>query len=74
MDEKAARREAAKRSLRTTGTLGILDLAAEKDLVDFAQAFERLKETSFYISSSVEKFFVERDSQRKKQTPNIWLL
>ena len=70
VDEKAARREAAKRHLRTTGTLGILDLAADKGLVDFAQAFERLKETSFYISSSVENFFLERDSRRKRKTPS----
>ena len=70
VDEKAARREAAKRNLRTTGTLGILDLAADKGLVDFAQAFERLKETSFYISSSVENFFLERDSRRKRKTPS----
>ena len=30
VDEKAARREAAKRNLATSGTLGVLDRAAEK--------------------------------------------
>ena len=67
VDEKAARREAAKRHLRTTGTLGILDLAAEKGLVDFAQSLQLLKETSFYISSSVETYFLARDAQRKSK-------
>jgi predicted nucleic acid-binding protein len=65
VDEKAARQEAAKRNLSTVGTLGILDRAADKGLVDFAQALQLLKQTSFYISSSVELFFLERDAQRK---------
>src|SRR5215475_13462885 len=63
VDEKAARQEAAKRNLSTVGTLGILDRAADKGLVDFAQALQLLKQTSFYISSSVELFFLERDAQ-----------
>lgn len=65
VDEKAARREAAKRHLSTAGTLGILDRAADKGLVDFFQTLQRLKQTSFYISNAVEKFFLERDAQRK---------
>jgi predicted nucleic acid-binding protein len=68
VDEKAARREAAKRNLRTTGTLGVLDLAADKGLVDFAQTLQLLKETSFYISPSVERYFLERDARRKEPT------
>lgn len=67
VDEKAARQEAAKRNLSTVGTLGILDRAADKGLVDFAQAFTLLKRTSFYISLSVEQFFLERDAQRKSK-------
>jgi len=65
IDEKAARQEAAKRNISTVGTLGILDRAAEKGLVDFSQALHLLKRTSFYISVSVEQFFLERDAQRK---------
>jgi len=65
VDEKAARREATSRGLATSGTLGILDRAAEKGLVDFAQALHRLKQTSFYLSSSVEEFFLKRDAQRR---------
>jgi predicted nucleic acid-binding protein len=65
VDEKAARKEAAKRHLSTSGTLGILDSAADKGLVDFFQALQRLKQTSFYISAAVEQFFLERNVQRK---------
>ncbi len=65
VDEKAARREAVKRYLATSGTLGVLDRAAEKSLVDFSQVFQCLQQTSFYMSSAVERFFLERDKQRK---------
>jgi len=34
--------------LATTGTLGVLDLAARRGLIDLAAAFDRLKATSFY--------------------------
>ncbi len=65
VDERAARREAAKRNLATSGTLGVLDRAAEKGLVDFSLALQKLKQTSFHISSSVERFFRDRDARRK---------
>jgi predicted nucleic acid-binding protein len=65
VDDKAARREAVKRNLPTAGTLGILDRAAEKGLIDFSTALARLKQTSFYISPLVERFFLERETQRR---------
>ena len=67
VDEKAARREAAKRHLSTSGTLGVLDRAADKGLIDFSQALQGLKQTSFYISAAVEQFFLGRDAQRKAE-------
>ena len=69
VDEQAARREAARRHLATSGTLGVLDLAADKGLVDFAQALQHLKQSSFYLSVSVEQFFLKRDAQRKPSKP-----
>ena len=69
VDEKAARREANKRRLATSGTLGVLDRAAEKGLVDFSQVLRLLKQTSFYLSPLVEQFFLERDRQRKSREP-----
>lgn len=65
VDERAARKEAAKRHLATSGTLGILDRAAEKGLIDFSQALQQLKQTSFYLSASVEQFFLDRQVRRQ---------
>jgi predicted nucleic acid-binding protein len=48
MDDKAGVTVARQRGLATTGTLGVLDLAARQGSVDLAEAFERLKATSFY--------------------------
>jgi len=50
LDEKAARRVAAARGLRVTGTLGILKEAAERGLVDLPAAVERLRRTNFRAS------------------------
>lgn len=61
----AGTKEAAKRRLSTSGTLGVLDRAAEKGLVDFSKALQRIKQTSFYLSPPVERFFLERDTKRK---------
>ena len=69
VDEKAARKEAAKRHLATSGTLGVLDLAAERGLVDFSESLARLKQTSFRFSASVERFFLVRDARRKSTKP-----
>jgi predicted nucleic acid-binding protein len=64
-DDRAARDEAAKRNLPAAGTLGVLELAAEKGLIDFPQILIQLKQTSFYISEFLEKLFLERDKRRK---------
>lgn len=70
VDESAARREAVKRNLAVSGTLGILDRAAEKGLANFVDLYQRLRQTSFYVSPSVERFFLERDAQRKAIKPS----
>jgi predicted nucleic acid-binding protein len=50
LDERIARRIAAHRGLRVTGTLGILKAAAERGMVDLPVAVERLKRTNFRAS------------------------
>ena len=47
IDERDGSRVARKRGLRVTGTLGLLDLAAERGLVNFAQAIQSLEGTTF---------------------------
>lgn len=53
IDEIAGRAEAHRRSLRVTGTLGILRAAAEKELIDVPEALARLRETSFYVDEGL---------------------
>ena len=48
MDDQAGVTVARRQGLAATGTLGMLDVAARRGLVDLAAAFERLKATSFY--------------------------
>jgi predicted nucleic acid-binding protein len=48
MDDRDGVTVAGQQGLAVTGTLGVLDLAARRGLVNLAEAFERLKATSFY--------------------------
>jgi predicted nucleic acid-binding protein len=47
LDEREGVRVAQRKGLRVTGTLGVLDLAAERGLVDFKQAIRALENTTF---------------------------
>jgi predicted nucleic acid-binding protein len=48
MDDQDGVMAARRQGLIVTGTLGVLDLAARRGLIDLAEAFERLKATTFY--------------------------
>lgn len=70
MDERAGREEALKRHLPVIGTLGILERAAERGLLDFAVVLGELKSHKFFISPALERDFLARDTQRKSgQSP-----
>lgn len=60
LDEKSARRVAAERGLRVTGTLGVLGEAATRGLVDFAAAIDRLRKTNFRCSPALLKATLDR--------------
>ena len=47
IDDRRGIRAAKQSGLRVTGTLGLLDLAAERGLVDFADAIRKLEGASF---------------------------
>jgi predicted nucleic acid-binding protein len=49
LDERRARREAARLGLPIVGTLGVIELAARARLLDLEQAIERLRQTNFRI-------------------------
>jgi predicted nucleic acid-binding protein len=47
IDERDGFRAAVKRGLRATGTLGLLDIAADRGLIDFTLAIKKLEQTMF---------------------------
>ncbi len=67
IDERAGRFEANRRSLRVIGTLGVLDSAAERGLIDLPQTIERLMQTSFRASPELVQSFLDRDAARNQQ-------
>ena len=55
IDDAAGRAEAKRRSLRVTGTLGVLRVAAERGLVNVPELIVRLKATNFYVDEALLK-------------------
>ena len=53
IDELKGRRAAALRNLKLTGTIGVLELAATRGLIELSEAFERVKQTDFWISNAL---------------------
>ena len=53
VDDQRGRKEAERRKLHTVGTLGVLQFASRKGLLDLREALDRLRSTSFYISEEL---------------------
>jgi predicted nucleic acid-binding protein len=53
VDERTAYREAVARKVNAIGTIRVLELAADENLIDLAAAFERIKLTNFWVSQSL---------------------
>lgn len=66
LDDKKARKAAIERGLSVTGTLNVLDIAAERDLVDLPNALDRLKLTTFRASERLYEELLRLDEQRKR--------
>ncbi|MDQ2695823.1 MAG: DUF3368 domain-containing protein [Pseudomonadota bacterium] len=64
LDERAARRAATERGLRVTGTLGVLNFAAQRGLVDVSQVIERLRRTSFRASPAMYQWLLDQQRSR----------
>lgn len=67
IDEARGRREATARNLRVVGTLGLLEIAAEKKLVDLGRVFDELKGTDFWVSARLldNRLAAFRERERK---------
>lgn len=65
IDERAGFRVAKRRGLRVTGTLGVLDLAAERGLLEFAAAIRELERTSFRLPAKlIDELLAKHRAQR----------
>jgi predicted nucleic acid-binding protein len=53
IDESAGRAEARRRSLRVTGTLGVLRTAADAGFLDVRDVVSRLRATNFYVDEAL---------------------
>ena len=62
MDERKGRREALARGLIVSGTLNVLDAAAERGLVDLSQAIDRRRQTSFRVAPKL----LEEDAEARR--------
>jgi predicted nucleic acid-binding protein len=66
IDESAGRREASRRGIPNTGTLGVLRAAAIAHLVDLPSALDRLLATNFRISKALVADLLAEDPDRKR--------
>jgi predicted nucleic acid-binding protein len=61
MDESNGRREALRRRLKVTGTVAVLEKAAQRGLIDFHSSLKRLEQTSFRLSPAIRQEFLDRN-------------
>ena len=66
MDDRDGVLVARSKGFRVAGTLGILSMAAERRLVDLAEAFERITRTSFhYRQETMDQLFADVSRSRR---------
>lgn len=61
IDESEGRREAMRRNLRVTGTVAVLEKAAQRGWIDFRATLQRLEQTSFRLSAALRDEFLKRN-------------
>jgi predicted nucleic acid-binding protein len=62
IDDREGRQEAKRRAIPVTGTLGILDRASERGLIDLPVVVDELRKTNFYLSANAVKSLLDRHS------------
>lgn len=60
VDDRDARQMALQRGLNVIGLLGVLGVAAQRNLVNFSVAIERLQQTTFRVSPVLIESLLER--------------
>jgi predicted nucleic acid-binding protein len=66
IDEEDGRRVALSRVLTATGTLGVLECAAERGLIELPSTLSRLLTTSFRVRDELLQAVLARDAARKR--------
>jgi predicted nucleic acid-binding protein len=61
MDHNEGRREAMRRHLYVTGTVAVLEIAAQRGLIEFRAGLERLDRTNFRLSAKIRDEFILRN-------------
>jgi predicted nucleic acid-binding protein len=69
MDEVDGREEALRRAIPVTGTLGVLETAAIRGLIDLPLVLAQLWATTFYASQRLYEEVLARDAARKARPP-----
>jgi len=67
MDDSDGRREAMRRAIPVTGTLGVLETAAIRGLIDLPLVLAQLQATTFYVSQPLYEEILARDAARKSR-------
>jgi predicted nucleic acid-binding protein len=65
MDDRGGVAAARAQGLEAIGTLGLLDLAARRGLINLAEAVERLKSTNFRYDPTITDALLAQHSKRK---------
>ena len=65
MDDREGVAAAEHKGLKVAGTLAVLLMAADKGILDLAEAFDRLKQTSFHYRQEILDRFLDQDRARK---------
>jgi predicted nucleic acid-binding protein len=71
MDDLDGRKAARRLGLSVVGTVGLLERAAEKELIKLPDAVARLRQTNFFIAPEVLNQVLERDRLRRAQARPI---
>jgi len=64
LDEAEGRKEALRRGLSVSGTVGVLEQAAQRGLINLGDAFKHLSQTNYRITPEVLRKALERDAAR----------
>jgi len=64
-DDKKARRAAQERGLTITGAIGVLELAAVRELLSLPDAFTRIRTTDFSVSDGILQAALARHTGRQ---------